>query len=162
MIGKVHYNFCFINSAWKWMTTDPEYVGPRSFQIRIRDPKMWSTPTKIGASYNVCLIKCSPNYMVEAAEALQALFRAPLWGVRLWGQIPVKNLSPIEEYPYAKFHWDWSSALDFYSRYTRTYTHTHWLLIIRLCCIHVYREPQFYNDFGKKENLLLFFYFGKY
>jgi hypothetical protein len=43
--------------------------------------------------------------MVEAAEAHHTLFRAPLTpGVGVWGQIPATNLSPIEEYPHAKFH----------------------------------------------------------
>jgi hypothetical protein len=59
--------------------------------------------------------------MVEAAEACQTLFRAPLTpGVEVWGWILATNLSPIEEYPHAKFHWDWSIGLDFYSRYTDT------------------------------------------
>ncbi len=35
-------------------------------------------PTKTGAPYNFCFIKCSPYRTVEAAEAHQTLFRAPL------------------------------------------------------------------------------------
>ncbi len=95
----------------------------RSFRIQITHPTMWSAPTKVGAPYNFGFIKFSPNTTVEAAEPCKTLFRDPLTqGVWVWGQIPAMNLSPIEEYPHAKSHWDWSSGLDFYSGHTR---HTH-------------------------------------
>jgi hypothetical protein len=79
-------------------------MGPRSFWIQITDPKMWPAPTKTGAPYNFCFKKLSPNWTVEAAEARQALFRAPLTpGVGVGGQIPATNLPPIEEYTHANF-----------------------------------------------------------
>ncbi len=97
------------------------YIGPRSFRIQITDLKMWSASTKIGAPYNFSFIKFSPNWTVEAAEARQTLFRAPRTpGVGVWGWIPATNLSSSEEYPDAKFHWDRSSGLDFYSGHTHT------------------------------------------
>ncbi len=121
-------------------------MGPRSFQIQIRDLKIWSALTKMGVPYNFCFMKFSPNWTVETAEAPQTPFRAPLTlGVGAWGRIPAMNLSAIEEYPHAKLHWDRLSGLDFYTGYTRTHTHTHthirtrtrtstnthWLLYIR-------------------------------
>ncbi len=108
---------------WPWLQ---KYMGHRSFRIQIMDLKMWCAPTKTGMPYNFCFIKFSPSQMVESAEAGQMLFRAPLTlGVRVWVCNSATNLSRIEEYPNAKFHHDWSSGLDFYSRYTQTYTHTH-------------------------------------
>ncbi len=60
-----------------------KYMGPRSFQIQIRDQKMWSVPTKTGMPYNFCFIKFLQSQTVETAEAGQTLFRAPWhWG---WG-----------------------------------------------------------------------------
>jgi hypothetical protein len=61
----------------------------------IMDPKMWPVPTKTGAPDNFCFIKFSPDWMIEAAEAHQTLFRAPLTpGVGVWGQIPAMSLPP--------------------------------------------------------------------
>jgi hypothetical protein len=105
-------------------------MGPMSFRIQIMDPKMWPASTKTGVPYNFCFIKFLPNRMAEATEARQILFRAPLTpGVGVWSRILAMNLLPIEEYTHAKFHWDWSSGLDFYSGHTQ---HTHWLLYIGL------------------------------
>jgi hypothetical protein len=71
--------------------------------------------------YNIYCIKFSPSLMVEAAEAGQTLFIAPLTpGVGVWGSNPAKNISSIEEYLHAKFHQDRCSGLDFYSGYTHT------------------------------------------
>ncbi len=53
--------------------------------------------------------------MVEAVDAPQTLFRAPLTpGVEVQGQNLAKTLSAIKIYAYAKFHQDWSDGLDFY------------------------------------------------
>ena len=53
--------------------------------------------------------------MVEAVDAPQTLFRAPLTlGVGVQGRNLSKNLSGIKIYSYAKFHPDWSDGLDFY------------------------------------------------
>jgi hypothetical protein len=53
--------------------------------------------------------------MVEAVDAPQTLFRAPLTlGVGVQGWNLAKNLSAIKIYSYAKFYWDWSNSLDFY------------------------------------------------
>ncbi len=53
--------------------------------------------------------------MVEAVDAPQTLFRAPLTpGVGVQGWNYFKNLSAIKIYSYAKFHADWSDGLDFY------------------------------------------------
>ena len=50
--------------------------------------------------------------MVEAVDAPQTLFRAPLTpGVGVQGQNHFKNLSAIKIYTYAKFHPDWSDGL---------------------------------------------------
>ncbi len=107
----------------------------------IMNPKMWPAPTKTGAPYNFCFIKFSPNRMVEAAEARQTMFMAPLTlGVGVWGRIPATNLPPIQEYTHAKFHWDWSSGLDFYSGHT---WQTHWLLYIRCSVILTIVEASF-------------------
>jgi hypothetical protein len=97
-------------------------MGPRAFQIQIRDVKMLSDPTKTGMHYNFCFIKFSPSQTVEAAEEGQTPFRVPLTLVfRVWSCNPAMNLSHIEEYPHAKSHRDQSSGLDFYSRYTHTH-----------------------------------------
>jgi hypothetical protein len=82
-------------------------------------------PTKRGMPYNFYFIKFSPSLTVEAAEAGQTLFRAPLTpGVGVWGCHPARNLSHIEEYLHAQFHQDRCSGLDFYSGYTCTHTLT--------------------------------------
>jgi len=52
-------------------------MGPRSFQIRISGPKIWSAPTKTDLPYNFCFINCFPSLTVAAVDALQTLFRAP-------------------------------------------------------------------------------------
>ena len=53
--------------------------------------------------------------MVEAVDALQTLFWAPLTlGVGVLGPNLVNNLSAIKIYSYAKFHQDRSDGLDFY------------------------------------------------
>jgi len=52
--------------------------------------------------------------MVEAVDAPQTLFRAPLTpGVGVQGRNHFKNLFAIKIYSYAKFHPDWSNGLDF-------------------------------------------------
>jgi hypothetical protein len=80
-------------------------------------------PTKTGMPFNFCFIKFLPSLTVEAAEAGQTLFIAPLTpGVGVWGCNPARNLSSNEEYRHAKFHQDQCSGLDFYSGYTHTHT----------------------------------------
>jgi hypothetical protein len=65
--------------------------------------------------YNFGFIKKIPSLTVEAIDAPQTLFRAPLTlGVGVQGQNHFKNLFAIKIYSYAKFHPDWSSSLDFY------------------------------------------------
>ncbi len=65
--------------------------------------------------YNFCLIKFLPSLTVEAVDAPQTLFRAPLTpGVGVQGRNHFKNLFAIKIYSYAKFHPDWSDGLDFY------------------------------------------------
>ncbi len=65
--------------------------------------------------YNYGFIKKFPSLTVEAIDAPQTLFRAPLTlGVGVQGQNHFKNLFAIEIYSYAKFHPDWSCGLDFY------------------------------------------------
>ncbi len=103
-------------------------TGPSWYRLQIWkcDPH---TP-KTGVLYNFCFIKFSPNQIVEAAEARQTTIRASLTpGVGVSGQIPATNLSPFEEYPFAKFHSDRCSGLNLYT----WYTNTHWLLYIRFC-----------------------------
>jgi hypothetical protein len=53
-------------------------MGPSSFQIQIMGLKTHSTATKTGLPYNFCFIKFSPSCTVEAVDAPQNLFRAPL------------------------------------------------------------------------------------
>ncbi len=54
--------------------------------------------------YNFYFTKFSPSLTVEAAEAGQTLFRAPLTpGVGVWGCNPARNLSCIKEYLLANF-----------------------------------------------------------
>ncbi len=102
--------------------------GPVPSRSRLWIQKCDLPPLKTGVPYNFCFIKFSPNQTDEAAEAHQTLFRPPLTpGVGVCRRIPATNLSPIEKYPHAKFHWDRSRGLDFYSRHTPT----HWLLYIR-------------------------------
>jgi hypothetical protein len=61
-------------------------MGPRSFQIQIRDLKRDLPPLKQGYPTTFVFIKFSPSQTVEAAEAGKTLFRAPLTlGVRVWG-----------------------------------------------------------------------------
>ncbi len=56
-----------------------------------------------------------PSLTVEAIDAPQTLFRAPLTpGVEVQGQNHFKNLFTIKIYYYAKFHPDWSDSFDFY------------------------------------------------
>ena len=82
-------------------------MGPRSFQIWIMGPKLWSFP------YNFGFIKILPSLMVEDIDAPQTLFRAPLTpGVGVQGRNHFKNLFAIKIYSYAKFHPDWSDGLD--------------------------------------------------
>ena len=65
--------------------------------------------------YNFCLINFLHSLTVEAVDAPQTLFRAPLTpGVGVQGRNYFKNLSAIKIYSYAKFHPDWSDGLDFY------------------------------------------------
>ncbi len=68
--------------------------------------------------------------MVEAVDALQTLFRAPLTpGVGVQGRNHFKNLSAIKIYTYDKFHPDWSDGLDFYK--VRIYIYIYCALYIR-------------------------------
>jgi hypothetical protein len=65
--------------------------------------------------YNFCLIIFLPSLMVEAVDAPQTLFRAPLTpGVGVQGRNHFKNLSAIKIYTYSRFHPDWSDSLGFY------------------------------------------------
>ncbi len=90
-------------------------MGPRSFQIQIMGPKICSAPPKMVLTLNFCFIKCLPSLTVEAVDAPQTLFRAPLTpGVGVQGQNHAKNLSAIKIYSYAKFHHVQSDSLDFY------------------------------------------------
>jgi len=83
--GKVHYNFCIINFPWKWLTMALEAHGPSSFKVEIRDPKIWSSPTKTGLANNFWKLKFSPGCTVEAANAPQTLFMDTLSpGLGLW------------------------------------------------------------------------------
>jgi hypothetical protein len=48
---------------------------------------IWSAPTKTDLPHNFCFIKFLPSLMIEAVDALQALFRAPWpWGLGYWVQ----------------------------------------------------------------------------
>jgi hypothetical protein len=68
-------------------------------------PKKYDLPTKMDLPYIFCFIKLSPSHTVEAVDARQIPFRVLLTrGVGVWGPIPAMSLSPIEEYPHAKFH----------------------------------------------------------
>ncbi len=65
--------------------------------------------------YNFCLINILPSLTVEAVDAPQTLFRAPLTpGVGVQSRNHFKNLFAIKIYSYAKFHPDWSDGSDFY------------------------------------------------
>jgi hypothetical protein len=78
-------------------------------------PKNMIPPTKMVLPYSFGFIKFLPNFTVEAIDAPQTLFRAPLTPrVRVQGQNHFKNLFAIKIYSYAKFHPDWSDGLDFY------------------------------------------------
>jgi hypothetical protein len=59
---------------WLWLQ---KHMGPRSFQLQISGPKIWSAPTKTDLSYNFCFIKFLPSLTVADEDALQTLFRAP-------------------------------------------------------------------------------------
>ncbi len=97
---------------WPWLQ---KHTGPRYFQIWIMGPKIRSTPTKMVLPYNFGFIKKFPSLTVEAVDAPQTLFRAPLTlGVGVQGGNHFKNLFAIKIYTYAKFHPDWSVGLDFY------------------------------------------------
>ncbi len=90
--------------------------------------------------YNFCLIKFLPSLTVEAVDAPQTLFRAPLTpGVGVQSRSHFKNLFAIKIYSYAKFHPDWSDGLDFYK--VRIYIYIYCALYIRfnVCdqCINV-------------------------
>ncbi len=54
-----------------------KHLEPRSFQIQITDPKIWSARTKTVLPYNFCFIKFFPSRTVEAVDAPHTLFRAP-------------------------------------------------------------------------------------
>ena len=64
--------------------------------------------------------------MVEAVDALQTLFRAPLnLGVHPGGQNIAYDLALVKLGPHTKFGEDWSNGVDFYTGHTHTQTHTH-------------------------------------
>ena len=78
-IQNQHYNYCVINSSWKWSNTAPEaHNGPRSFQIWIWHPKKCPTPTVLGVPSNFCFIKFLPKSTPEAPEPHRAPFWPPL------------------------------------------------------------------------------------
>jgi hypothetical protein len=52
--------------------------GPGPSRSRLQAQKYDPPPTKTDWPYNFCFIKFLPTLMVEAVDALQALFRAPL------------------------------------------------------------------------------------
>ena len=96
-------------------------MGPRSFRIQISGPKIWSAPTKTDLPYNFCFINFFPSLTVEAVEALQTLFRAPLTpGVHPGGRNIAYDLALVKLGPHAKFGEDWSNGVDFYSGHTHT------------------------------------------
>ena len=79
--------------------------------------------------YNFCFIKFLPSLTVEAVDAPQTLFRAPLTtGVGVESRNHFKNLFAIKIYSYAKFHPDWSDGLDFYK--VRIYIYIYFVLYI--------------------------------
>jgi hypothetical protein len=112
--GKEYYTVCKLkvaNESWKWLTMAPEAHGPRSFQIRILGPKIWSAPTKTDLPYNFCFIKFFSSLTVAAVEALQTLFRAPPdpggpprgWNIAY-------DLALVKLGPHTKFGEDWSNG----------------------------------------------------
>ncbi len=83
----------------------PEAHGAQVLPDPDYRPKKYDPPTKTDLHYIFCFIKFSPSCTVEAVDACQIPFRALLTrGVGVWGPIPAMSLSPIEEYPHAKFH----------------------------------------------------------
>ena len=109
----------------------PEGQGPRSFWIRIWDPKRWPTPTKSWVPCNFCFIKFLPKRTVESPEAPRTLFTHPVPG----GGYQVKKnprTFPLEDHICAKFRPDLSSRLDFYrDKQTHRHPHPHCPLCIR-------------------------------
>ena len=83
-------------STWAQVLPDPD-----------ERPKNMIRPTKMVLPYNFCLIKFLPSLTVEAVDAPQTLFRAPLTpGVGVQSRYHFKNLFAIKIYSYAKFHPD--------------------------------------------------------
>ena len=89
--------------------------GPGPSRSGLASQKYDPPPPKTVLPYNFCLIKFLPSLTVEAVDAPQTLFRAPLTpGVGVQSRNHFKNLFAIKIYSYAKFHPDWSDGLDFY------------------------------------------------
>jgi hypothetical protein len=59
--------------------------------------------------------------MVEAVDALQTLFRAPLTS----GVQAIYDLALVKLRPHAKFGEDWSNGVDFYTEHTNKHTRIH-------------------------------------
>jgi hypothetical protein len=73
--------------------------------------------------YNFCVINFFPSLKVEAVDALQTLFRAPLTlGVHPGGQNIAYDLALVKLGPHTKFGEDWSNGVDFYTGHTHTHT----------------------------------------
>ncbi len=62
-----------INFVLKWLTTDPKYMGLRSFQTWALGLKMCYAPTKSWMLYNLCFVTFLPSLMLEAADPPWAL-----------------------------------------------------------------------------------------
>jgi hypothetical protein len=73
-----------------------------------------------------------PILTVEAVDALQTLFRAPLTlGVHPGGQNIAYDLALVKLGPHTEFGEDWSNGVDFYIGHTNKHTHTNSPLYIR-------------------------------
>ncbi len=94
--------FCWINFPENDWPQLQKHMGPRSFQIQITGPKMWSAPTKTGLPYNFCFIKFLPSCKVEAEDAPQTLFRAPLT-LGAWLQGQLRTFPPSKYIPLPNF-----------------------------------------------------------
>ncbi len=67
-----------------------------------------------------------PSLKVEAVDALQTLFRAPLTpGVHPGGHNIAYDLALVKLGPHTKFGEDWSNGIYFYTGHTHKHTQIH-------------------------------------
>jgi hypothetical protein len=104
--------------------------GPSASRSRLWAKKIWSAPTKTGLLYNFCFIMFLPGHTIEAVDAPQIRFKAPLTpGLGYRVEIQLQTFPPSKYIPLPN-HQDQSSSSDFCKEWIYIYIQNLFLIAI--------------------------------